>query len=260
MNETGISWTDLTWNPVSGCEKISEGCKFCYADVVATQKKGTKAFPNGFALTYRKPETLNAPTRVPGSKRIFVNSMSDMFWEKISDEFRDKMVDVMERTLTRHQYQVLTKRPEEMLRYSLSRVARFGEAFPSNFWAGVTIENQRTAWRLDVLKQVQARIRFVSAEPLISPLELDLTDIHWLIAGGESGSQITNNPIGQSRALVEKRDGKWVPKDEAVEWIRALRNQCEKYGTKFFFKQWGGPQSGSGGRVLDERTWEEFPE
>ncbi len=251
MNETGISWTDETWNPVSGCQKVSAGCKFCYAEVIAEGKRGTPAFVDGFDLTLR-PHKLDEPRRLRGNKRIFVNSMSDMFWEQISDEYRDRMVDVMEETPW-HQYQVLTKRPAEMLRYSLRR------PFPPNLWAGVTIENQATAGRVGVLKRVASRVRFVSAEPLLGPLVLGLAGIHWLIGGGESGSQITCDPVGQRRALVELKGGRWVPKADGLAWMRSLRDQCAKSGTVFFFKQWGGPTSTSGGCELDGVVHHDFP-
>jgi len=144
------------------------------------------------------------------------------------------------------------RRAGEMLRYSRRR------QFPPNFWAGVTIENQQTANRLDVLRQVDAQIRFVSAEPLLGPLTLDLAGIHWLIGGGESGTQIKTE-TGQRRALVERVRGAWIPKAEGLTWMRALRDQCLAAGTAFFFKQWGGPISTSGGYVLDGREWHDFP-
>jgi protein gp37 len=251
MNITGISWTDFTWNPVTGCDKVSEGCKFCYASDVAENKRGTPAFPVGFELQLR-PHKMEEPLQVRESKRIFVNSMSDLFWEKIPDEYRDEVLATIRRA-DWHQFLVLTKRPERMLEYSQRH------PLPPNFWAGVTIENQRWAHRLDILRQTKARIRFVSAEPLLGPLDLDLTDIHWLISGGESGAHL-NLPIWQHRSLV-KLDGRgrWVPKLEALEWVLNLQKTCEKYDTKFFHKQWGGPTSHSGGRDLDGRTWDEHP-
>jgi len=251
VNDTGIAWADFTWNPVSGCKKVSAGCKFCYAETSAESKRGTPAFPNGFDLTLR-PHKLDEPYSLRGSKRIFVNSMSDMFWEEIPDDYLDTMLRVIENT-PQHQYQILTKRPDEMLRHSRRR------PLPSNVWAGVTIENQQTADRLDILKQVDVPIRFVSAEPLLGPLALDLTGIHWLIGGGESGDQISSTEVGRRRALVERVNGRWVPKAEGLAWMRSLRDQCLSAGIAFFFKQWGGPTSRSGGCVLDGRTWHDFP-
>jgi protein gp37 len=251
MNATGIAWTDVTWNPMSGCEKVSEGCKFCYAEALAETKRGTRAFPNGFELTFR-PHKLAEPGKLKRPSLIFVNSMSDLFWEQIPDDYRDQVLDVIDAT-PQHQYQVLTKRPSEMLRYSRRR------PLPGNFWAGVSIENQRNAGRLEILKAVHADVRFVSAEPLLGPLNLDLTEIHWLIAGGESGIQVTKNLVGQHRALVERVDGRWVPKSDACAWVQTIRDSCLRYGTKFFFKQWGGPRPASGGRLLDGRTWDEYP-
>jgi protein gp37 len=251
MNDTEIAWTDFTWNPMSGCAKVSEGCKFCYAGVIAEPKRGTRAFPNGFDLTLR-PHKLQEPCRLKTPSLIFVNSMSDLFWEQVPESYRDQVLDVIEAT-PRHQFQVLTKRPAEMLRYSLRR------PLPPNFWAGVTVENQRVADRIDILRAVKVEIRFVSAEPLLGPLDLDLSNIHWIITGGESGSQINRSEIGRARALVERVDGRWVPKPAAVAWVRALRDACLGPGPAFFHKQWGGPRPKSAGRLLDGRTWDEFP-
>ena len=143
MNKTGIGWTDQSWNPVSGCKKISTGCAFCYACAIAEPKRGTRAYPNGFDLTLR-PHKLNEPKTEPGNQRIFVNSMSDLFWDKVPDDFRDQILNVIELT-PQHQFLVLTKRPDIMLTYSQRR------PLPPNFWAGVSIENQRWATRLDIL-------------------------------------------------------------------------------------------------------------
>lgn len=250
MNKTGIAWTTVTWNPMSGCEKVSAGCAFCYAEQLAERKRGTKAFPNGFDLTIR-PHKLREPYRLKQPSLVFVNSMSDLFWEKISDDYRDQVIDVMEDTP--HEYQVLTKRPEEMLRYSRRR------KLPPNFWAGVSIENQANAYRLDMLRMVDAEIRFVSAEPLLGPLSLDLTGIHWLISGGESGSHLHKSELCAKRGIV-MRDGKqWIARPECIDWVRSLRDQCAASGVKFFHKQWGGPMPNSAGRILDGRTWDEFP-
>lgn len=251
MNETGIIWTEATWNPMSGCEKITAGCAFCYAATLAENKRGTAAFPNGFDLTIR-PHKLNEPRRLKTPSLIFVNSMSDLFWDKIPDDYRNRVMDVIEET-PQHQYQVLTKRPEIMLAYSRRR------KLPGNFWAGTTIENQAVAHRADTLRQVDAEIRFVSAEPLIGPLKLNWSGIHWCITGGESGLHLTQPRLCEARGLVRHTNGKWIPRDDRTEWVRVIRDDCTAAGTKFFHKQWGGPTPKSGGRMLDGRTWDEFP-
>jgi protein gp37 len=253
MNDTGIIWTEVTWNPVTGCELITPGCAFCYAKTIADRQAGTIAFPHGFGLTLR-PHKLREPLKLKTPALVFVNSMSDMFWSAIPDEYRDRMLDIIEAT-PQHQYQVLTKRPEELLRYSRRR------KLPPNFWAGVTIENQKTADRLEVLRDVDAEIRFVSAEPLLSPLELDLAGIDWLIGGGESGVHLFKSTTREQRAMAIP-GGKgvgWIPRPDRIDWARGLRDQCVAQGTAFFWKQWGGPTSKSAGRTLDGRTWDEFP-
>lgn len=252
MNETAIIWTSRSWNPFSGCEKVSEGCKFCYAETLAENKRGTPAFPKGFELTIR-PHKLKEPFKEKEGQLIFVNSMSDMFWEKVDDSYRDKIVDVMEQTPW-HEYQVLTKRPENMLRYSQRR------KLPDNFWAGVTIENGRTKDRLAVLKKVKASIHFVSAEPLIGAMgKLHLRGIDWIITGGESGTHLYDKKERERRALVIYENGKWSPREDRIDWVREIRDACLAAGTKFFHKQWGGATPKSAGRLLDGRTWDEFP-
>ena len=183
MNKTSILWTEATWNPMSGCEEVSEGCKYCYARRLAEDKRGTRAFPDGFDLTFR-PHKLAEPRALKSPALIFVNSMSDLFYEKIPDSYRDKIIDVMEQT-PQHEYQVLTKRPELMLHYSRRR------KLPRNFWAGVTVEHERMIERIDILRQVDVEIRLISAEPLLSALpDLNLDGIHWIISAGESGRHL----------------------------------------------------------------------
>lgn len=252
MNNTAINWTEKTWNPVSGCEKVSEGCKYCYALTLAENKRGTLAFPNGFDLTIR-PHKLNEPFKLKEPSLIFVNSMSDLFWDKIPESYRDQIVDVIEAT-PQHQYQVLTKRPERMLEYSRRR------KLPNNFWAGTTIEAGRTAFRLDILRQVDVEIHFVSAEPLIGVWDRpDFAGIQWVITGGESGSHLSNPVICERRALVMNVFGKWVPRPDRKDWVRVIRDACQRSKTAFWHKQWGGPTPHSAGRELDGRTWDEFP-
>lgn len=252
MNETKIEWTDVTWNPASGCEVVSEGCKYCYAKTLSDNKRGTAAFPNGFDLTLR-PHKLKEPLKLKEPARIFVNSMSDLFWEKITDEYRDKVIDVMESTPW-HQYQVLTKRPDNMVRYSRRR------PLPANMWAGTTIESARVAWRADVLRQVKAEIRFISAEPLLDDLAgLSLTGIHWLISGGESGTHLANPIINERRGLALPGKQGWKPREDRIPWVRRLRDLCVASGTSFLHKQWGGLRPKSAGREIDGEIWDQYP-
>lgn len=251
MNKTGIKWTTLTWNPASGCKRITSGCAFCYAYTLAEAKRGTPAFRNGFDLTIR-PHKLREPLRLKEPSLIFVNSMSDLFWPEIPESYRDQILDVIECT-PQHQYQVLTKRPEEMLRYSRRR------KLPENFWAGVTIEDQANADRADILREVEASIRFVSVEPLLAPLVLDWTGLHWCITGGESGVHLLDPKLREARALVDYEKRRWTARPDRIEWVRSLRDQCLAASVKFFHKQWGGHYPESGGRLLDGRTWDEMP-
>mgnify|MGYP001017800920 CR=1 FL=1 len=251
MNETEIAWTQVTWNPASGCEEESEGCKYCYAKTLAENKRGTKAFPNGFDLTIR-PHKLNEPRKLKDPSLIFVNSMSDLFWEEIPDNYRDQVLDVIEDT-PRHQYQVLTKRAPGLLAYSKRR------KLPSNFWAGTTIENQRNINRLDILKEVEAEIRFISMEPLLGPIQCDMSGIQWVITGGESGLHLSHESICEKRALVRYVDRKCVVREDRMSWVRDIRDECARVGCAFFHKQWGGHRPTSGGRILDGRTYDEFP-
>lgn len=253
MNDTAIIWTGLTWNPASGCTEISPGCKFCYAKTLAENYRGTPAFRNGFDLTLR-PHKLSEPLKLKKPSLIFVNSMSDLFWEQIDDDYRDRVLDVIEKT-PQHQYQVLTKRPENMLRYSKRR------ELPDNFWAGVTIESNRTTARADILREVSASIRFISAEPLLDDItaSLKLNQVDWLISGGESGQHLRDANLRERRGLVDFADGRWTPRPDRIDWIRNLRDLCAASGTAFFHKQWGGLNPKSAGRNLDGRTWDEFP-
>lgn len=272
MNETKIIWTEHTWNPNSGCVVLSEGCKFCYAKTLAESKRGTPAFPAGFDLTIR-PHKLKEPGRIKKPTLIFVNSMSDLFWDQIPESYVDRIIDVIRET-PQHQYQVLTKRPERMRDY----FAKLREV-PPNFWAGTTIESNRHVGRADILRDVPAEVRFISAEPLLSGLpDLDLTGIHWVISGGESGIHLMNESTRNRRALVDRTlDDRrqyqgWVPREDRVPWVRDLRDLCLstplQHGRNlapgldhvaFFHKQWGGVRPTSGGRTLDGRTWDEFP-
>jgi protein gp37 len=253
LNNTAISWTDVTWNPASGCQKVSEGCRYCYAWQLAEKKRGTSAFPHGFDLTIR-PHKLREPFALKKPSLIFVNSMSDLFWERIPIEYIDKVVDVIEQT-PHHQYQVLTKRPERMLSYSKRR------NLPRNFWAGVTVEDAAHLDRMDLLREVDASLRFVSAEPLLSALipGLNLSGINWVIVGGESGIHLNNEDIALKHALVTRIDGKWIPREDRLQWSRDIRDACGRANVPFFFKQHGGTRPTSAGNLLDGVEHHNFP-
>ncbi len=230
---SAIEWTEASWNPATGCDKVSPGCAHCYAETFAERFRGVRAHPyeQGFDLKLW-PERLELPLRWRRPRRIFVNSMSDLLHESIPDEFISEVFDVMGRAHW-HTFQVLTKRHERL-------VALAGALdWPENVWMGVSIENRRFVHRADHLRQVDAAVRFISAEPLLGPLEgLDLTGIDWLITGGESGPR--HRPV-------------------RADWVRELRDRCAEEEVAFFFKQWGGVRSKAGGRVLDERTWDDMP-
>jgi protein gp37 len=262
VNETEIRWTELTWNAVSGCTKVSPGCKFCYAETLAENKRGTRAFPVGFDILLR-PWKLDEPRKVKRPSLIFTNSMSDFFHADIPDEYRDRMCDAMEGA-PQHRYQVLTKRPDIAARYAKRR------RLPRSVWIGTTIDNDATTYRADLIRDIDATVRFISAEPLLSAVpSLKLDGIHWLIGGGESGSHLSRDDATgaknlEERALVRRGDRRagealWVPREDRAHWMRDLRDACVAAGTAFFFKQHGGPRPTSGGHLLDGRAWEEMP-
>jgi three-Cys-motif partner protein len=232
-----IEWTDATWNPVTGCTKVSEGCAHCYAERLAERFRGIKGHPyeQGFDLRLW-PERLAQPLRWKSPRRIFVNSMSDLFHHSIPREFLVRVFQVME-TADWHIYQVLTKRSSLMRDFVNERYR--GTSTPSHIWLGVSVEDRAALTRVRHLQQTAARVRFISAEPLLGPLgELPLTGINWVIVGGESGPDF--RPM-------------------EAEWARAIRDQCLKAGVAFFFKQWGGLRPTSGGHLLDDRAWIEYP-
>jgi protein gp37 len=243
-DHSAIQWTDATWNPVTGCTKISPGCRFCYAERLTTR------FGRGPFTTIRlHPDRLGLPLQWRQPRRIFVNSMSDLFHERVPDDFIARVVDTV-RIAPQHVFQVLTKRADRMLAWSRA----LKEPLPSNVWLGVSVESMRFAWRVDRLRCVGVGVRFVSAEPLLDSLRgLDLRGIAWLITGGESAG-------GPSRALVERHGQGWRPKPDALQWVRELRDACRDAHVAFFHKQWGGPRPTSGGRLLDGRTWSEMPD
>lgn len=232
--ETAIEWTEATWNPITGCDQVSPGCAHCYAKTFAERWRGIPGhhYEQGFDLRLW-PERLEQPLRWRRPRMIFVNSMSDLFHEDISVAYIARVFDVMVRA-PQHTFQILTKRHERLAELHPDL------PWPNNVWMGVSIENRRFVKRADYLREVPAAVRFISAEPLLGPLEgLDLTGIDWLIAGGESGPR---------HRLVRE------------DWVRALRDRCAVEGVAFFFKQWGGRTPKAGGRKLDGRTWGELPQ
>jgi protein gp37 len=234
-NKSAIEWTNVTWNVITGCDKVSPGCKNCYAERYAfrLKKMGVKKYNNGFKLTFH-PDVMRYPLSLKQPKMIFVNSMSDLFHEDIPFEFIVQIFEIMKQA-NWHYYQILTKRSER-----LKEFGKYYGKFPDNVWIGVSVENSLYKKRIDDLKYVDAKIHFLSLEPLIGSVgELKLQNIEWVIAGGESG----NN----------HRDCK-------IEWVREIRDQCVKHNTPFFFKQWGGLTSKSNGRKLDNKIWNEFPQ
>jgi len=233
-DKSAIEWTDASWNPTTGCSKVSPGCQNCYAERLAHRLKlmGNPKYQNGFDFTLQ-PGALDLPLRWSEPRKIFVNSMSDLFHEQMTDEYLDQCFDVMEKA-DWHIYQILTKRPERLLRYS----KRYGK-FPSHIWVGTSVEMALYRPRIDLLRQVDATIRFISFEPLVGRVgKVDFRGISWAIVGGESGPN--HRPV-------------------KGEWIRELRDQCITRDVAFFFKQWGGHTPKSGGRTLDGRVWNEYP-
>ena len=228
-----IEWTNATWNPVRGCTKVSPGCKHCYAETFAERFRGVPGHPfeQGFDLRL-VPKALDLPATWRQGRLIFVNSMSDLFHIGVPEEYVERVFAVM-RAVSRHQYQLLTKRSERMAEFA-SR-----HSVPANVWMGVSVENADHRWRLDDLRRIRADVRFVSIEPLIGDVgTLDLRGIHWVIVGGESGHRAR-------------------PMDP--DWVRDIRGQCQRAQVPFFFKQWGGVHKSKNGRELDGRTWDEMP-
>jgi protein gp37 len=238
-----IEWTDATWNPVTGCTEVSPGCDNCYAKTFAERWRGVKGHPyeQGFDLRLW-PERLQYPLAWRKPRRIFTNSMSDLFHRDVPADFILNVFETMVRA-DWHTYQVLTKRPSRLVSL-LPKIMHIFEqighsSWPSHIWMGVSVESLQYKWRVDQLRKVPSPVRFISAEPLLGSLEaLDIEGINWLIVGGESG-----------------------PKHRACnpEWVRELRDKCLSNGVAFFFKQWGGRTPKAGGRELDGRTWDEYP-
>jgi protein gp37 len=236
-NGTAIEWTDATWNPVSGCTKVSRGCDRCYAERFSERFRGVPghAFEQGFDLRLW-PERLRQPQQWRRPRRVFVNSMSDLFHKRIPHEFVTQVFDTME-SADWHQYQVLTKRSSLLKSFVNQRYP--DQPAPRHIWFGVSVEDRSALRRVHHLQAANAGIRFLSIEPLLGPLRnLDLTGIDWVIVGGESGPGF---------------------RPPAVEWVREIRDQCLDAGIPLFFKQWGGIRPKSGGNSLDGRVWEQFP-
>lgn len=241
MAESAIEWTEVTWNPTTGCDRTSPGCDNCYALTLAKRLKamGQPKYQNdgdprtsgpGFALTVHE-STLDIPRSWTTPRTVFVNSMSDLFHPDVPESFIAEVFRTMRET-PQHQYQVLTKRSK--------RLANLADVidWPPNVWMGVSVESQKYAFRVKHLAKVPSAIRFVSAEPLLGPVDLDLGAIDWVIVGGESG--------GGARPM-------------RPDWVRSLREQCGNAEVAFFFKQWGGRHPKAGGRELDGRTWDDYP-
>lgn len=241
--KTTIEWTEQTWNPTTGCTKISPGCKHCYAETMAMRlhAMGAKGYENGFQLSIL-PERLTEPLKRRKPTMYFVNSMSDLFHSEIPFEFLDQVFEAIKST-PQHTYQILTKRAARMRKY-FSQKER---VVPENVWLGVSVENRKYGLpRIDELREINTSIRFLSVEPLLEDIgKMDLTGIHWVIVGGESGPKA--RPMKQ-------------------EWVQSVKVQCEAQGAAFFFKQWGGWGSDGrkrskkeNGRIFEGRTWDEMP-
>ncbi len=241
-DRSGIEWTEATWNPTTGCDRVSPGCDRCYAQTLAKRLKamGSPKYQNdgdpstsgpGFGLTLHR-SSLDVPRRWSAPRLVFVDSMSDLFHDDVPPGFIAQVFEVIRET-PQHTYQVLTKRAQR-----LSRIAPELD-WPPNLWMGVSVETRRYGFRIDHLRQVPAAVRFVSAEPLLGPLgELDLAGIDWVIAGGESGAG--------ARPME-------------LDWVTELRDACISAGVAFFFKQWGGRTPKAGGRELEGKLWDQLP-
>ena len=232
-HKSPIEWTESTWNPVTGCKKISPGCKNCYAERLSKRLKamGQANYRNGFKLTLQ-PQMLELPLRWKRPQTIFVNSMSDLFHTEVPLEYIQQVFDVMNRAHW-HRFQVLTKRADRLAEIES------GLSWAPNIWMGVSVESQKYVHRIDDLRKTGAKVKFLSLEPLLGPLKsLNLKSIDWAIVGGESGYGF--RPIKE-------------------EWVLEIRKQCEDSGVPFFFKQWGGFNKKKTGRLLEGRTWDEMP-
>ena len=246
---SAIEWTDSTWNPVTGCTPVSAGCDNCYAQALAQVRlrdgylrrlpviQNQNNLEDPFAVRLW-PERMSQPQQWRNPRMIFVNSMSDLFHVDIPEHYVREIFKVMLQ-VDRHIYQVLTKRPGRALRFYARNADLFAHGpIPPHIWIGATVENQDTAFRVDQLRQIPAAVRFLSCEPLLSKVELDLAGIHWVIVGGESGPEF--RPM-------------------EPEWVKNVHEQCRRANVPFFFKQWGGRTPKAGGRILEGEEWSEYP-
>jgi len=234
LASTKIEWTNSTWNPLTGCSKISPGCKNCYAERIAKrlQAMGQSHYINGFEITLH-PDSLLIPLMWKMPRLIFVNSMSDLFHEQVPNEFILQVFSIMKQA-KRHVFQVLTKRSGRLIEISKEI------DWPENVWMGVSVEDQNYTYRIDHLRKIPAVGRFLSLEPLLGPLpNLNLKDVDWVIVGGESGPK--SRPINE-------------------EWVMDIKEQCVNGNIPFFFKQWGGVNKKKKGRILEGKTWDQFPD
>lgn len=236
MASTKIEWTEMTWNPVTGCDKISSGCKHCYAEVMAIrlQAMGQAKYNNGFKLTLH-PEVLNEPYKWKKSKVIFVNSMGDLFHKDVPIDYIKKVFRVMKEN-PQHVFQVLTKRADVLNYYNSEGWLEWTH----NIWMGVTVENTSVLKRIDQLRETKARVKFLSCEPLLSAVpDMNLKGIDWVIVGGESGR---------------------TPRPMKEEWVIDIKEQCEKFNVAFYFKQWGGINKKKAGSTLKGKLYKEVPQ
>jgi protein gp37 len=234
MAQSSIEWTEMTWNPTTGCDKVSAGCKFCYAEIMSKrlQAMGIEKYKHNFEVRIHE-DALGIPYTWKRSKIVFVNSMSDLFHDNIPLSFIKKVFKVMNEN-PQHVFQVLTKRAERL--FELHTELKWTH----NIWMGVSVENDKVRSRIDFLRNTNARVKFLSLEPLLGPLKkLDFTNIDWVIVGGESGHK---------------------PRPMKSDWVLDIQEQCEKENVAFFFKQWGGRNKKEAGRILNGRTYDQMPE
>jgi protein gp37 len=235
MAQSSIEWTEMTWNPTTGCTKVSAGCKFCYAEIMTRRLKamGVEKYSAGFKKIKTHEDQLTIPYTWKHSKVVFVNSMSDLFHKDVPLEFIKKVFAVMNDN-PQHVFQVLTKRAERLFEFQKEL------KWTHNIWMGVSVEDESVLNRIDYLRKTKAKVKFLSCEPLIGPLNnLNLKKIDWVIVGGESG---------------------YRPRPMDTDWVLEIQEQCKKVDVAFFFKQWGGKNKKKNGRLLNGRTYDEMPE
>jgi len=235
MANSSIEWTEMTWNPTTGCTKLSAGCKFCYAEIMTRRLKamGQEKYKDGFKIVKIHPETLLIPYTWKAPKIVFVNSMSDLFHKDVPLEFIKQVFHVMNDN-PQHVFQVLTKRADRL--FEIYKQLKWTH----NIWMGVSVEDERVIERIDFLRKTKAKVKFLSLEPLLGPLaKLNLEKIDWVIVGGESGHK---------------------PRPMLPDWVLDIQDQCENAGVAFFFKQWGGKNKKAAGRLLNGQTYNEMPQ